>query len=153
MKQLLPFFLLCAVAFNAKGQEVIGSTGNTYSTSSVTVSQTVGEAVTGTVSNGVTVDQGFHQNQIIITSVPDQDLKMAINVFPNPSADRVMIQGTAVAGIEIFDMNGKLVQSNAPIGDRSNVEIDISGLSAGQYMLKVIGKESDRTNMYQLIKQ
>ena len=60
-------------------------------------------------------------------------------VFPVPAKDILIVnfsEGALNSKVTIFDLNGRLVKE-AIINDTTSIHIDISGLSAGNYILKI----------------
>lgn len=59
--------------------------------------------------------------------------------FPNPTGSSFKVIGLDdVESINIFDMNGKLVQTVIP--NHSNMIVDISGLTNGDYLVRIVSK-------------
>jgi O-glycosyl hydrolase len=72
----------------------------------------------------------------VITGMkPDNNLANAIQIFPNPVTDKLIIQSAQKAIIEIFNVQGQLVKSIASNGNKTN--IDVSDLSSGVYVVQV----------------
>ena len=72
-------------------------------------------------------------NTVVGTDIPfakEQQLK----IFPNPTRDRIYIEGIIPEQIFLYTINGKLIQS---FSDYSN-SIDLSELSKGMYILDLI---------------
>ncbi len=67
------------------------------------------------------------------------DKTSQIKVYPNPSANKIYIEGIAddKSLIEIYSVDGKKIQSSSV---RNKQEIDISDLQSGVYILKVEGQ-------------
>ena len=147
-------FLLLLPEGSLFGQEVIGSAGQTYTTGEAIVSQTIGEAVIGTLSQGVSVSQGFHQSNPILTSSRNEDKLVNINVFPNPFTERVLISSDLkMEFITVYDLKGSVVfQENINRGE-SNVELELSSLNSGQYFIHVQGEEFPDNQLLKIIKQ
>lgn len=74
----------------------------------------------------------------------DDEEERRIMVFPNPTGDKLTIQGLAGAQItkaELWSLDGRLVRSAA--SDKSDlVVIDVRSLSSGSYILKLNGSET-----------
>ncbi len=68
------------------------------------------------------------------------------NVYPNPANDVVFVDASADASVELMDMNGRVL--NAAAGSTS---FDISNLSSGVYMVRVIAGEE--VNVVKVVKQ
>ncbi len=59
-----------------------------------------------------------------------------IQVFPNPATDVIYIQGISKgAAITIYDMSGRAVK-NFDFNREKNIQLDISNLAAGSYLIK-----------------
>jgi hypothetical protein len=63
----------------------------------------------------------------------------AFKVYPNPVKNLLNIQSKEVPNkIEIFDTNGRLLQSATIISN----QVDVSSLSSGTYFVKIYSKEN-----------
>ena len=58
-------------------------------------------------------------------------------VFPNPASDKVIIQCTGMTSIEVFSIDGRLVQNVKVEGDVCQVE----GLNSGIYVIRILKGE------------
>ena len=59
--------------------------------------------------------------------------------FLNPTGRSFKVSGLDdVENIYVFDMNGKLVQTVIP--NHSNIIVDISGLTNGEYLVRIVSK-------------
>ena len=72
-------------------------------------------------------------------------LDSRISVYPNPTANRIYIQGENVLRAELFDLRGRKVRST------NQSQIDMSTLSRGNYILQV--KTQNKTQSFKIIKQ
>ena len=72
-------------------------------------------------------------------------LDSRISVYPNPTANRIYIQGENVLRAELFDLRGRKVRST------NQSQIDMSSLSRGNYILQV--KTQNKTQSFKIIKQ
>ena len=68
-----------------------------------------------------------------------------VNIFPNPASNLLNITfdaaGRTQISIEIMDVNGKIVQTQAVTDGTNKVELDISNLASGLYVVRVISAE------------
>jgi hypothetical protein len=86
----------------------------------------------------------------------DGDVSRTVQVYPNPVSSRLTVNGGAnqikPADIAVFDLQGKRYAVN---GIRqvnvSQVELDLSGLSNGVYMIRV--QTGDQPQVFRVIKQ
>lgn len=75
---------------------------------------------------------------------PVEEIKF--DVYPNPTADEVTIHGVeAGAVIRLFTIDGRMLSNT--VADNENVNVSVSTLPAGTYLLQVNG------NVVKIIKQ
>lgn len=107
---------------------------------------------TGTVYNGVQVDRlafrydnyttGFNVDNVSIAptvlAVADNQLASNVSIFPNPASNVVNVSAdkSQINNITITDLNGRIVKQNT-VNNLSKVELNISDLSSGVYMMNV----------------
>ena len=90
----------------------------------------------GRVEPGFTTQLGY--GTIPLSSLLDTDVNAfsEFKIYPNPATDRIsLFNGTAMERIDIFDILGKNVLSQKI--DAPSVELDISYLQAGAYIVTV----------------
>ncbi len=99
--------------------------------------------------NGGTFEKSFSitiddVSENVVTSIGDE-LKIELQVYPNPSIHIVHIEtGISTSGyIEIFNLNGHIVVQQQ--FDGHEIELDVSGLIHGIYILKVAQNERVET--------
>lgn len=102
----------------------------------------------GTSANGC---PSFPSNpiQVTISAIDDVPLpENALSVWPNPVTD-----GTAqlrwpadepVSSVELFSLQGTLVRHFVPSTQNASLAIDVSGMPAGLYLIKVFGENGLR---------
>lgn len=74
----------------------------------------------------------------------DEDTEQ-LSLFPNPTKDKVMIQGQAMDRVSVFNAFGQCLFSKE-CGHANSVELSLGDLSAGVYMLSVRLTDGRRTN-------
>ena len=82
-------------------------------------------------------DNTFILGQANITAYQSKD---KIQAYPNPASSRLMVEMSGPscnADITLEDLNGRLVRSLSDINIASKVQIDISDVSCGMYLLRV----------------
>lgn len=67
-------------------------------------------------------------------------------VYPNPTADRIFIKTQDAIEAELFDINGRKIQST------NQKQMDMSTLERGTYLLKVISANNQKKS-FKIIKQ
>ena len=92
------------------------------------------KSVTASSSNGtLTIED--------IEEIPNQ-----IYVYPNPTANRIYIQGENILQTELFDLRGRKVKTT------NQKQIDMSEMGIGTFILKVT-TETNNTKSFKIIKR
>ena len=92
------FFILLLISVTGYSQDiqqqVIASAGDQYNNASASVSWTVGETVTATLTNSsIHLTQGFQQGNLTVSSLVEQDmLDFSLKVYPNPVMDILILE-------------------------------------------------------------
>lgn len=84
----------------------------------------------------------------------EQNFTNNFNVYPNPASDIVIIQSNETfpnVEIALFDMNGRLLYSESNVARTKRLQIDVSNLASGMYLLQINSEE--KTTVKQLVKQ
>ena len=79
----------------------------------------------------------------------ETELASKIKVYPNPASDILTINNPIGEQIEIFDMEGRLIQTEAVNNETQTIQIQ--GLPSGIYMLRM--REKTLQVSYKIIKQ
>jgi len=141
-------------AFLTQAQEVISPQGESYSNSSGGVEFTIGESVISTFENGTYgLTHGFHQSNLIISSIEDFTPNMDIAIYPNPVMNQLTIKLSDIKvgyHFQMVDMNGKLVKSN-PINNLET-QVDVSAFAAGVYLFILKDEQGENLKTYQIHK-
>jgi len=138
--------------------EVMASAGGNFSNSQASLSWTLGEPITNTVtSNNYYLTQGFQQPAPIAVTVLPQTPKgalsaAAVNVYPNPVTSSVYIQrnGGEPLLIQLMDMNGKEIL-NRTLSPSEN-QLDLGSYAAGAYLLKVLDRQNQLIQSLKIVK-
>jgi len=81
------------------------------------------------------------------------DDRVKISVYPNPTINEIFVNSQAdliIEKISVFNANAQLVMKHLPLS-KSIVKVDISGLTAGTYVLVI---ETERGMAYRkMVKQ
>jgi len=72
--------------------------------------------------------------------------KSGISVYPNPTANRIYIQGENILQAELFDLRGRKVKAT------NQKQIDLSDITSGSFILKVT-IDNNNTKSFKIIKQ
>ena len=157
MKKII--FLLIAISVKTAiaqsvSPDVIATSGTSFNNGISQLDWTLGEPVTATFSAGSDMlTQGFHQPNLLATSINNVETDYSLLVFPNPSIDNIQLQfqnlKEAVV-VELMSSDGKLLQSKE-VKTENELQIDMSKFSAGTYLLSVKDSHS-KVKTYQIIK-
>jgi len=154
MKKLILVFFLILIVLKSNSQQVISSAGDNFTNSTLSISWTIGEPVTKTVSNSSNIlTQGFHQSKLNITEIYNiNSEEVSISLFPNPTQDFVnlKVEDYENLSFQLFSFNGKLIQTNKIFSKKT--EIKMNNLSASAYFLKIL-KGNKLIKTYQIVKQ
>ena len=146
--------LFCVIYFNINAQEVISSSGDYYENSNGSVSWTIGESITETITDGnFILTQGFQQSRLTTVSIFElEDLDFKISISPNPTIDNISLNTNKSEGLsyQLYDFNGKLIKE-ATIISKETI-ISFSDLSYASYFLSVL-RENQIIKTFQVIKQ
>jgi hypothetical protein len=140
MKNIL-LLLLVVFSHGLHAQQVVSTAGSSMSNASGSISYTIGEGVTRTISKGDnTLTQGFHQTTLTVSMINElKELDFTISVYPNPTTDLVnlIIGKENAVGLwyQVSDLNGKLVAQKELI--TNHVIIPFQYLKSGLYLLTV----------------
>ena len=69
-----------------------------------------------------------------------------ISVYPNPTANRIYIQGENILQAELFDLRGRKVKAT------TQNQLDLSDIGSGSFILKVITNNNE-TKSFKIIKR
>ena len=73
-------------------------------------------------------------------------LDSRISVYPNPTANRIYIQGENILQAELFDLRGRKVKAT------NQKQIDLSDITSGSFILKIT-IDNNNTKSFKIIKQ
>ncbi|HBX49740.1 MAG: hypothetical protein A2275_01480 [Bacteroidetes bacterium RIFOXYA12_FULL_35_11] len=162
MKLIIIALLLVISGLNAQSQslspEVITTVGDYFTNSYASLSITIGELATETVSNSNNIlTQGFQQSQYFTVDIEENKKNgFAVTVFPNPTNDILNIdiktEQNLNTRIQLCDENGKiLIDENIKVLETSR-KYDLKIFAAGLYFLK-IKTDNDYSKTVKIIKR
>jgi hypothetical protein len=67
-------------------------------------------------------------------------------VYPNPTANRIYIQGENVLQAELFDLRGRKIKTT------NQKQIDLNDITSGSFILKV-KTDNNNTKSFKIIKK
>ncbi|MBU6204360.1 MAG: T9SS type A sorting domain-containing protein [Bacteroidetes bacterium] len=148
--KIIPVILFVLFSAHIRAQSltptVVSSTGNFKVTGGYSLSSTVGEPITTTVTSAnYILTQGFQQQSLKGVSVQEiQTENLNINVFPNPAAEEVHVlilsPRASNTQVKMFDIIGREIIVPTTIineGTQKQFTLNLNSLSASMYFISV----------------
>ncbi len=154
---LLLLFLTFIGISELTAQEVISTSGGSFSGNSINVDWTLGETVTSTfISEDVIVTQGFHQSNLTVNAVDLlSDYGIMVKVYPNPVPDILIIENknTELKDItlRLFDISGKMLIDKSVSEKKEDLNMQI--YKPGNYLLKIYTENDLPVQYFKIIKK
>ncbi len=147
---------LCAQqAITCFGGDIIGTTGSVnFSGGEIAVKTATARAITVVnVTESFTegVQQPFTERDRNQQGI--QELSINLSIYPNPTADNVIIECNQMEGqltYTLYGTNGQVLQKGTYKGGQQ--QIDLDKYSAGNYMLHITTPDKTKMNVYKIIK-
>jgi len=136
--------------------DVIASSGDYQEGSTASVSWTLGEIVTETLSGSEAIlTQGFQQGSYSITPlVENTELSIQIDVYPVPASDFINININEMEGYSInavlFDLSGKMVIHQDL--QKDEIQLNLETLPAAEYILQIVDDKQILIKSFKIIK-
>jgi hypothetical protein len=135
--------------------DVVTTTGGYYANSAGSLSWTMGEPISETISDSNnTLTQGFQQGSYFVVSVVDELAKPSINisVYPNPVSSLLNIKSNSNDPLraELVDLQGRTVYEQ--VFENGQGQIDLSNRSDEMYILGVYDKVGNRIKVFKIQK-
>ena len=160
MKKNILFYFFWIAWLGLSGQTtastVISSAGDSFKSANAELSWTLGESIIETLTaNNAVLTQGFHQTNLIITSVEELGQKTLVKVFPNPVGNIANIEvkeGTGLTHLQLVDLQGRsLINRSLPLA--AGIEqLDLSQLPAGSYYLRLLNATAKTIQTLKIVK-
>ena len=138
---IFSFIFSCGYGFS-QGiiQQVYASSGAYASNANFSLSYTIGEAITSTLTGGsYFLTQGFQQPNYNVTLVEDYAAGANLIVYPNPVDDFINIDlgsfNSEKYRYELYDITGKLMQ-NGNITDKIT-KLDMTPYASDIYFIRL----------------
>jgi hypothetical protein len=167
MKRIIVLIVAVLICVVGKTQsitpEVIATAGDYFIGTNATLSWTLGEVITETVSSSsYTLTQGFQQPYYNITSI-NEDPKLKendpladINVYPNPVNDQLNIDFKNLKEqnlmIVLIDLQGKVLLSDFAENTLTVKQINMLNIAKGNYILRVSTRDGQHLKSFKIIK-
>ena len=109
----------------------------------------VSSAVGNTIGANVQFDNvsiRYNATEDLLATKSNSLVSNKLAIYPNPGRDlmNVTYDGSILNSIEMTDLNGRVVKT-VNVADSSNVQVNISDLSVGVYMMKIVSDKGTTT--------
>jgi hypothetical protein len=146
--------LVCQLAIGQSiSKQVIGSAGKIQSNGSNKISWTTGEPIVGLMSaGGNQLGNGYYPSlDLKVLSKEDFTLDVSLKLYPNPTSQSLFASQKAQHNLEInlIDLSGKLLLNTKV---NAGEAIDVSKYTSGMYLIEVKDLETNKKNIYKIIK-
>jgi len=149
---------LFVAIISTKAQEAVITAGGEASGGGGSVSYTVGQTVytTETGTNGNSIAQGVQQpfEISVVLGIPEaKGINLCVSAYPNPTTDflTVKVENYETTNLEyqVFDINGKLLQTVKATG--TETQIETNNLIPANYFVKVLDNKKE-IKVFKIIK-
>lgn len=159
MKYFISFLTVsffCCTSHLICAQQLVVTSGATASNSIGSLSYSIGQIATSSVSNQAgTMIEGLNQPYIIEdVSVPNTvSLDCAVNIFPNPTSNNIRVQPDGCTDeliYTLYNMKGQIIITRST--SSGECTFFMGSLPSGGYMLNIKDSQN-RENNYKIIKK
>jgi hypothetical protein len=160
MKQSLLLWLSLLYGIGGYSQsvqsQVIGSAGDHFETNEAQMAFTIGEVVTETFGAGdLILTQGFHQTNLMVTSIEDLAAEFQLRVFPNPTVDLLSIDAQRSPesfSLELMDTAGRPLLLQRSMLNGTTHQINLSNYPPGIYLLRLRTEDRKNIQTFKIVK-
>lgn len=157
----LAFALPLAASAQSADRQVLGSSGGSYSGTTLQADYTAGEVVTISGSSGTfSVHQGFQQNDANTSGIKEQNISVNYTLYPNPAQDLITLSLTVQKSIELkislTNSIGQVIsadQKAEKINASYKREISLIALASGVYFINLFDDKNALLHSIKFIKQ
>ncbi len=153
------FLAVCGFSQIANEPSVIASGGGQGKTETISISWTLGELATTTLTGGdIILTQGFQQPFDFGTGISTKEMNWEITAYPNPVKDDISIKFEIDRPreflIEIQDVTGRVIslEQHKEIFPGDVVQLNTSSFTYGVYFLKVFTSDKEQSQVLSIRK-
>lgn len=160
---ILRCFTLSLCFLHASAQEVerevVATAGNADENALVSLEWTIGETlIDGWETEEVQLTQGFHQPDLLIIGIPEQNRSKAglVRVYPNPGKNYLYFdtdQESGLFSVRLFDMTGRLLYHETYSLMQTSGKLDLRELAEGTYLLRIELDQGRESSLHKIIKK
>ena len=153
------FFSVCGFSQITLEPSVLASGGGYAETETMSISWTLGELATTTLTGGdMILTQGFQQPSDFGTGIKTEELDWGITAYPNPVTDALFVKFDIDIArefwIEIQDVTGRVIslEQHKEVFPGDVVQLNTSNLTYGVYFLKVFTPDREQSQVLSIRK-
>lgn len=152
---LTAFFTTASLYAQQLSPTVVASAGGFFSGGNAQISWTLGETVIETTGgSNVILTQGFQQSDLNVNAIGEEEHKLAIQIFPNPTAGILNLRAEQhFAGecfVQIFSIDGRKVHEQQLLFSGNAAVLQLQQLEPGTYLLLLSNQQQSQN--YTMIK-
>ena len=155
--QITVVAVLMFVLTGASGQSlspVVATAGDFFSSSSGSLSWTLGEVSTETLQKSIGIlTQGFQQpHEATVTGL---EVNLNLSVYPNPVREFLFVKTTEAGEylLELFNLQGQRVIDQHSYADASvQLRIDMKETRNALYLLRITNKSTGKSSIHKIEK-
>lgn len=153
MKKVVPAITCLLLVHTTNAQFAMVPCGGTVKDSGSSITYSIGQPATNTMSNGAyKLQEGvLHPFEILEVGLIGDSFLEGLKVYPNPFQEYFKISYTGRhLQYKIYNGSGKLIQAGSMTA--SEIRIKTAGLAKGQYTLWVWEPSGQKSKTFKLIK-
>ena len=138
--------------------EIITTSGCYYTNPYASLSVTIGEPITETISDSaIILTQGFQQSSYVITVIEEiLSDNFKVKVYPNPATDYINIDFNTKDNydflIQLSDANGKILLKENVQSESFSKKINLNIYATGTYFLRLTSEKGNFSKTYKIVK-
>ncbi|MFN0189632.1 MAG: T9SS type A sorting domain-containing protein [Bacteroidia bacterium] len=178
MKNTFLLITLTTLTLSAQAQSiqrnVIASSGINNTVSNIRLTSTVGEAVTGTLSqSNYKITQGFQQGNLTVARIANveetteittdestttrnslDEKRFKVSVYPNPATEYINIKLEEMSEVKhiiyLTDITGRMIETITLSSLETRLEF--TSMAPGKYILKIASEDGKVNESFKIVK-
>jgi beta-xylosidase len=142
------------------GPVIIPNTGGWQSYDTITTTNVRLKAGTHIIqlfeeTGGFNIDKIIFEKGTVTSSAPPLNKNKNYRIFPNPASAEVIIETSEQSPVAfhctIFDLQGKMIKTAENKTDKNRISVDVRGINAGCYLIKIFSGNNVETRKLLII--
>lgn len=154
----MAFLFASALQAQSLSPSVVANAGGEGSSATHQVAWTIGEPIITTEMNATNqLTQGFHQTQLVVSSIAKVELSFSIEVFPNPTTSTLTLslENDRSEDVQwsLVDVMGREQKTGMIQSAVSNYQLNVQDLENGIYFLNLKTSENQTIQTHKIQKR